>query len=208
MLFRNPLLALVSGTCVAVAVFVGVGALRGRAPAPPPQVIDVRAVSGNRLFYPATAFPNLTLPDGRRETIKSVLNVKQPLRYGQWVWDDKDVPAGPVWIRVDPRRQLLSVFRAGHEIGTAVVLYGAGDKQSPAGTFPILQKAADYHSRTYDAPMPFMLRLTADGVAIHGSDVRANAATHGCIGVPTAFARQLFDQAQLGDPVVILKSAA
>ena len=48
---------------------------------------------------------------------------------------------------------------------------GADGKETPLGDFPILQKAADYHSRTYDAAMPFMLRLTADGVAIHASNV-------------------------------------
>lgn len=45
-------------------------------------------------------------------------------------------------------------------------------------------------------------RLTY-GVAIHGSDVRWGSATHGCIGVPTPFARKLFNVAKLGDLVVI-----
>ncbi len=40
--------------------------------------------------------------------------------------------------------------------------------------------------------MPYMLRLTNDGVAIHGSNVRQGYATHGCIGVPTDFAKLLF----------------
>jgi len=205
----KPLLALAAGCGAAAALFIGANALRQRyaAPPPPAAVVDVSRNSGDRLYYPAASLPVLTLPDGTTETIRSVLNVKQRLRYGQSVWNDADVPQGPVWIRVDLTRQLLSVFRGGHEIGTAVVLYGAADKESPAGTFPILQKAEDYHSRTYDAPMPFMLRLTADGVAIHGSDVRASAATHGCIGVPTDFARRLFAQAKLGDRVVILKPA-
>lgn len=205
----RSLLALAAGCGVGAALFLGITSIRESQATPPVAVapIDIRSISGSRFYYPATGFPILKLPDGRAETIKSVLNVKQKMRYGESVWDDKDVPQGPVWIRVDLTHQLLSVFRAGHEIGTAVVLYGAADKESPAGTFPILQKAADYHSQTYDAPMPFMLRLTADGVAIHGSDVRPGAATHGCIGVPTEFARQLFAQVKQGDPVVILKPA-
>jgi lipoprotein-anchoring transpeptidase ErfK/SrfK len=204
------LLALAAGCCVAIALYAGVIALRAHYETPPETVIplDVRSISGARLYYPATSFPTLTLPDGRTETIRSVLNVKQKMRYGESVWDDENVPQGPIWIRVDLTHQMLSVFRGGHEIGTAVVLYGAADKESPAGIFPILQKAEDYHSRTYDAAMPFMLRLTADGVAIHGSEVRPGAATHGCIGVPTEFARKLFAQVKLGDPVVILKPAA
>jgi hypothetical protein len=197
--------ALALGLCLAAALFTGAGALRSPVPAPAAAPI---AAPGPRLSYPEDRLPRLSLPGGRSETIRSVLNIDSPMRYGDFVWNEDGVPTGPVWVRVDLKRQLLSVFRAGHEIGAAVILYGAGDKPSPTGAFPVLQKAADYRSRTYDADMPFMLRLTADGVAIHGAAVRRGAATHGCIGVPTAFARRLFGQVRLGDPVVILDAAA
>lgn len=199
----RSLVALVLGSCLAIALFaVGSGMRQGGGAAAPPA--PVHTASATRLFYPAGRFPHLSLPGGRTETIKSVLNIGTRLGYGTSVWDEDQVPQGPIWVRVDLEHQLLSVFRAGHEIGTAVIIYGAADKQSPAGTFPVLQKARDYHSRTYDAPMPYMLRLTADGVAIHGSEVRPGAATHGCIGVPTEFARRLFAEVKLGDPVMIL----
>jgi lipoprotein-anchoring transpeptidase ErfK/SrfK len=204
----KPVLALGLGTCIAVGLFASVAALRPRsekASAPPPSA-DVGSLSGSRYHYPADALPRIVLSDGRTETIRSVLNVRKRMRYGEAVWNEDAVPPGPIWIRVDLTRQLLSVFRGGHEIGTAVVLYGAGDKPSPEGTFAILQKAEDYHSRTYDAPMPFTLRLTEDGVAIHGANVRRRAATHGCIGVPEDFARRLFARASIGDTVSIERS--
>ena len=135
--------------------------------------------------------------------VLSVLNVRQRMRYGQFIWNELGVGQGKLWVRVDLRRQLISVFRDGHEIGTAVILYGAAGKPTPAGTFSVLEKAEDYHSRTYDAPMPFMLRLTEDGVAIHASDVKWGKATHGCIGVPREFARRLYRQMGLGDRVTI-----
>jgi lipoprotein-anchoring transpeptidase ErfK/SrfK len=69
--------------------------------------------------------------------------------------------------------------------------------------FPITQKDADHVSNLYDAPMPFMLRLTNDGVSIHSSKVEKGYATNGCIGVPDGFARKLFQQASLGDKVII-----
>ncbi len=62
-------------------------------------------------------------------------------------------------------------------------------------------------SHTYDAPMPFALMLTNDGVAIHASNVRQGWATHGCIGVPIDFAKRLFDTAKLGDSVLIISAA-
>ncbi len=82
--------------------------------------------------------------------------------------------------------QVVSIFRDGYEIGTAAIIYGADNMPTPLGVFPILQKDATHVSNLYDAPMPYMLRLTNDGVAIHASDVRYGNATHGCIGVPTA----------------------
>lgn len=142
--------------------------------------------------------------DPRALTVKRVLQIDGPFRHGDFVWNEDGAPAtGPIIITVDLRAQTLSVFRAGYEIGAAVILYGATDKPSPLGAFPITQKDADHVSNLYDAPMPYMLRLTSDGVAIHGSDVKWGNATHGCIGVPTPFAQKLFGVTKLGDVVVI-----
>ena len=142
--------------------------------------------------------------DPRALTVKRVLKIDGPFRHGDFVWNEDGAPAtGPIIITVDLRAQTLSVFRAGYEIGAAVILYGATDKPSPLGAFPITQKDADHVSNLYDAPMPYMLRLTSDGVAIHGSDVKWGNATHGCIGVPTPFAQKLFGVTKLGDVVVI-----
>ena len=164
-------------------------------PAPPP---------GARIWYPARNYPLLSLPGGRREIVRSVLNITKPMRFGEFVWDENRIPQGPVWVRVDLERQFLSVFRGGHEIGSAVILYGTDGKPTPSGSFTILEKDAHHYSHSYNAPMPYMLRLTNDGVAIHGSNVREGWATHGCIGVPLDFARLLFATAAKGDPVVIL----
>ncbi len=136
--------------------------------------------------------------------IKSLLKVDKPLHFGEFTWNDTGIPSGPVWIRIDPRTQLLSVFRNGDEIGTTVIVYGGDNKETPTGTFHILARDKDHRSSLYDAAMPYTLQLTNDGVAIHGSTVRWGAATHGCIGVPLEFARRLFDQAKVGDEVIIL----
>lgn len=190
------------GVC-AVAGLAVVEADRAPRSTIPPAASSV-AEDRTRVWYRGGEHPQLVLPDNRRETIRSVLKIDYPMRFGGHVWDDQGIPQGPVWVRVDIAKQLISVFRGGHEIGSAVILYGAESKPTPAGAFTVLQKAKDYHSRTYDAPMPFMLRLTADGVAIHASNVRKGWATHGCIGVPDEFARRLFAELQLGDAVFIV----
>jgi len=136
--------------------------------------------------------------------VKSLLKVDKPLHFGEFIWNDTGIAAGTVWIRIDPRTQTLSVFRGGHEIGTTVIVYGGDNKETPSGTFHVLARDKVHRSSLYDAAMPYTLQLTSDGVSIHGSTVRWGAATHGCIGVPLEFARRLFDQARVGDEVVIV----
>lgn len=158
---------------------------------------------GGRVWLTPAEAMTVSLPHGREVSVRSLLNIRRAMRYGDYVWNEQAVPAGQMWIRIDTERQLISVFRGAHEVGSAVILYGTPGKPTPVGAFPVLQKAKAYHSQTYDAPMPFMLRLTDDGVAIHASTVRKGWATHGCIGVPLEFAKQVFAQVQLGDPVLI-----
>ena len=126
------------------------------------------------------------------------------MRYGDYIWDDKGIAPGSAWVRVDLDAQIMSVFRAGNEIGTAVILYGADKKPTPAGRFPVLAKLKNHQSSLYEAAMPYTLRLTKDGIAIHGSDVRHGLATNGCIGIPKDFAAKLFDEMRVGSNVVIL----
>ncbi|WP_082670167.1 L,D-transpeptidase family protein [Sphingomonas sanguinis] len=135
--------------------------------------------------------------------VRRILDLKKPLSHGDYVWDESGAPDGPVVITVDLAAQVVSIFRDGYEIGTAAIIYGADNMPTPLGVFPILQKDADHVSNLYDAPMPYMLRLTNDGVAIHASDVRYGNATHGCVGVPTGFARKLFAATRLGDRVIV-----
>jgi len=167
--------------------------------------IEASAASNVRRVVLRSVRPlELPLHNGGQQQLRSVLDVRRRLTYGDFAWDDVGVPAGQRWVRVDLEHQLISVFRGGHEIGTSVIIYGAEDKPTPKGYFRVLQKARDYHSRTYDAEMPYMLRLTADGVGLHASSVRARAATHGCIGTPPEFARRMFREIELGDPVTVI----
>ena len=142
-------------------------------------------------------------PD-ERYVVKRVLDVPEPLRHGAYYWDTEGVPEGPIVITVDLVAQTLSIFRAGYEIGTAAVIYGADEKPTPLGVFTVTQKDAHHVSNLYGAPMPYMLRLSNDGISIHGSALmEGKYATHGCVGVPTAFAKLIFGQVKLGDRVIV-----
>ena len=171
----------------------------------PAPVADSRDV-GPRVVFAPGHYPQLQ--GGEPHHLHSILHVAKPMAFGDYVWNDTGVPPGSVWVRIDLARQMLSVFRGDDEIGTAVIIYGANDHPTPVGVFPILQKSPYYYSHSYDAPMPYALRLTADGVALHASLVREHRATHGCIGLPLEFAHLLYTATSKGDRVEILPDNA
>jgi len=183
----------------------GSGAASAAAPeTPPPMPEGVRRTADGRLDFGGSGV--VDLPGGGKRGVKSLLSLTKSLSYGEYVWDEKGVPKGRIWVLVDPAHQLISVFRGKHEIGTAVTLYGADEFPTPPGHFRVLARLKDHRSRKYNnAPMPYTLRLTNDGVSIHGNNVMEGYASHGCVGVPLAFARHLFGEARIGDEVFILR---
>lgn len=142
-------------------------------------------------------------------TIKRILPIDGPIGYGEWHWDDAGVPDGPIVMTVDLEARVLSVFKGGHEIGAAAVLVGTEEFPTPLGTFPILHKQRHNKSEKYDdAPMPWSMFLTKDGVAIHGGSVVENGyASHGCIAGPDAFVEKIFAIAKPGDTVVVTRGS-
>jgi lipoprotein-anchoring transpeptidase ErfK/SrfK len=144
-------------------------------------------------------------PVDEKFVIKRILPIKGPIKYGEWHWDDKNVPDGPIVMTVDLDARVISVFKGGYEIGASAVLLGSDDKPTPLGVFPITQKKVHHVSNLYDAEMPFMQRLTDDGITLHASNVERGYASHGCIGMPKAFAEKLYNTTKLGDRVFITR---
>ncbi|HEX8238337.1 MAG TPA: L,D-transpeptidase family protein [Allosphingosinicella sp.] len=197
-----------------MAARIGTGLLAGAAllvvgfelvdePARAPAAAEARVASA--AVRPAAApAPKPVDPDF---TVRRILDIPGPLKMGEYHWDESGAPAdGPIVITVDLEAQVLSIFRGGYEIGAAAILYGRDDKPTPLGAFPISQKDARHVSNLYGAPMPWMMRMTNDGISIHGSDsVAPGYATHGCVAVPVAFAKKLFAAAKLGDIVIVTR---
>ncbi|PUE89279.1 L,D-transpeptidase, partial [Xanthomonas hortorum pv. hederae] len=102
--------------------------------------------------------------------------------------------------------QRATVYRNGIPIGITTVSSGRPGHETPPGVYTILQKEADHRSNLYNnAPMPFMQRLTWDGIALHGGALPGYPASHGCIRLPEAFARLLFAESRLGMMVVVTR---
>ncbi|WP_231478164.1 L,D-transpeptidase family protein [Sphingomonas sp. UNC305MFCol5.2] len=140
--------------------------------------------------------------------VLAILTPDSPLEEGEYLWEPERAPSGKLEIVADVARDTLYVYRGGVEIGRTILIYGADEKPTPLGSFPILQKKVHHISNLYNAPMPYMMRLTWGGVALHGSGetVDNRYATHGCIGLPDEFAALLFRAAKLGDRVTVTRN--
>ena len=120
-----------------------------------------------------------------------------------WVWND-DGGTGPLKILVSLADQRAYVFRGPTMIAASDISSGRDGKETPVGTFPILQKQVDHKSTLYNAaPMPYMERLTWDGVAIHAGVTPGYRTSHGCIHVPIAFAKKLYGATTIGTVVEV-----
>jgi hypothetical protein len=113
------------------------------------------------------------------------------LRPGQYRWFDQasvqpasyGVAGEGVSIVVSIPSQLAYVYRDGALIGVSTVSTGKPGK---------------------DTPMPFMQRLTWDGIALHAGQLPGYPASHGCIRLPKEFARQLYELTSMGGSVSII----
>lgn len=126
------------------------------------------------------------------------------LKPGEWIWDGAIAPAGPMLLTVNLAVQRAYVYRNGVRIGASTISSGKPGKRTPTGIFQILQKNRDHRSNLYnDAPMPFMQRLTWDGIALHAGNLPGYPASHGCIRLPYAFAEALFAASPMGMTVIV-----
>jgi len=134
----------------------------------------------------------------------SVIEKAATLSPGQFVWEPRAASTGPVFLVIDLTRQRVLLYRGGVLIAASTISSGSEGRETPTGVFTILQKEIVHRSRTYDdAPMPYMQRLTAKGVAMHAGNLPGYPASHGCIRLPKAFAKLLYGVTELGTPVMI-----
>lgn len=148
---------------------------------------------------PARPANDLTLP----VTLRAAT-----LQPGQYVWESRSASTGPLFVVINLASQRAMVYRDSVLIAASTISTGSMNCETPTGVFPILEKQLVHRSSTYDnAPMPYMQRLTSKGVALHAGNLPGFAASHGCIRLPTGFAKLLYGATQIGTPVMITNSA-
>lgn len=128
----------------------------------------------------------------------------EKIKPGQFVWMGGAVSAGPAVMVVSIDEQRAFVYRNGVLIGVTSVSTGRPGHLTPTGVFTVLQKQELHHSNLYNgAPMPYMERLTWGGVALHAGGLPGYPESHGCVHLPSEFAKLLYGVSPLGMTVVI-----
>jgi len=126
------------------------------------------------------------------------------LKPGQYLWRNVPDAAGPERVVISLSDQLAYLYRGDALVAVSTISSGRSGRDTPIGIFAVLDKRPFYRSKKYDnAPMPWMQRIDQYGIALHAGYNPGVPASHGCIRLPTAFAKKLYSVTDLGTPVYI-----
>jgi len=116
----------------------------------------------------------------------------------------KPTPSGPILAIVSLAKQRLSVYSRAGLVAQSPVSTGMAGHRTPTGVFTVLQKSRFHRSNIYwNAPMPYMQRITWSGVTLHAGDVPGYPASHGCIRLPHRFAVDFWGMTKVGGRVIV-----
>ncbi len=126
------------------------------------------------------------------------------LKPGQYVWRDVPESAGPERVVMSLSDQMAYFYRGDTLVAASTISSGRDDKPTPTGVFSVLTKTPMHHSNKYDnAPMPFAQFFESHGIAMHAGYNPGHPASHGCVRLPSAFAKKLYSVTDVGTPVFI-----
>ena len=111
-------------------------------------------------------------------------------------------------IIVNLTKQEAFAYEDGKLVMKGWISTGQAKYKTPRGRYRVLAKEKFHISNEWPKPnggakMPFMLRLTWSGIAIHLGYVPNYPASHGCIRAKDGFAQELYKWADIGTRVII-----
>ena len=112
------------------------------------------------------------------------------------------------YIIVNLSEQKAYAIEDGYVLFEGRISSGMPGRETPEGEFRILQKKRYHTSNLWPRPkggakMPYMLRLSNSGIAMHLGYVPNKAASHGCIRLKQGFAQEMFAWAKVGTKVYV-----
>jgi hypothetical protein len=157
---------------------------------------------------------------------------ERPREAQLYAWDGDGRTVSQIWIDVDEQRARF--YEGSEQIGWTTIASGLRTHPTPTGSFEVLEKLtkkrSNLYGKIYDAngrvvnsdaklgrdpippggrfvgaSMPYFMRLTYDGVAMHAGPIPrpGHRASHGCIRMPRKMAPIVFAHVPIGTPVTI-----
>jgi hypothetical protein len=113
-----------------------------------------------------------------------------------------------IWI--DQERQYGAAYGHGKKLTEFPIMTGDDETPTPPGTYVINKKKVYHYSRKYQTPMPYSLFFDYQGRAIHegwvaDTEEMSEWASHGCIHVEQPYMKWLFNWAEAGKTVVVVR---
>lgn len=111
-------------------------------------------------------------------------------------------------IFVDLNEQRAYAIKNGKRLFSGKISSGKKGRETPIGHYKVLEKDRYHVSNSWPAPnggakMPYMIRLTNSGIAMHQGRVPGYPASHGCIRLNKNFAKKLFRWTDYSTVVII-----
>jgi lipoprotein-anchoring transpeptidase ErfK/SrfK len=116
------------------------------------------------------------------------------------------------YVIVNLTEQMAYAIEDGEIMLEGRISSGKKGRETPEGEYTILQKKRHHKSNLWPKPkggakMPYMMRLTNTGIAMHLGYVPHYPASHGCIRLENGFAQDMFSWAKIGIQVFVEGSA-
>jgi len=115
------------------------------------------------------------------------------------------IPAGPLHVIVSIEKQRATLFADGVPFASTAISSGTPDHPTPMGVFTVIQKSRHHISNLYNAPMPYMQRITWSGSALHEGPLPGYPASHGCVRLTSSFAQLLWKATKMGARIIITR---
>ncbi len=131
--------------------------------------------------------------------------------YARFLWlcsgdTQQDVSVNHIIVSLADQR--LYAYHDQQLVAWSNVSSGRPGHETPTGSFTVSEKDVDHHSNVYNnAPMPYFMRLTDEGVGLHAGQLPGYPASHGCVRLPMGMARELYQHVESGTSVEIISSS-
>ncbi len=115
-------------------------------------------------------------------------------------------------ILVDLTHQVAIAYQDGKVLFFGRISSGKPGRETPTGSYYVREKDVDHVSNLWPQPnggarMPYMLRITRDGVAMHLGNTPDYPASHGCVRMQDGFAQRMYNWAEKWTKVDIVGKA-